>query len=56
MTLREILEAGILKPLKPLSPAQADKKRSHQQRLQQRVADERARSAAKVRDLKAEMP
>ncbi|MCJ2069334.1 hypothetical protein MKK75_11065 [Methylobacterium sp. J-030] len=56
MTLREILEAGIIKPIKPLTPAQAEKRRGRQQRLQQRVADERTRSAAKIRDLKAEMP
>ncbi|WP_267359497.1 MULTISPECIES: hypothetical protein [unclassified Methylobacterium] len=56
VTLQEIFEDGIVKPIKPLTPAQADKRRTRQQRLQQRVADERARSAAKVRELQSEMP
>ncbi|SDO59956.1 hypothetical protein SAMN05216360_12932 [Methylobacterium phyllostachyos] len=56
MTLREILEGGIIKPVKPLTPKQAEKRADRRQQVQQRIADERTRSAAKIRDLKTEMP
>lgn len=52
----EIAEGEAIKPEKPLTPAQTNKRNERARRTQQRIADERARSAAKVRDLRADLP
>jgi hypothetical protein len=61
MRLYEIIyatleEAEAVVPEKPLTPAQMSKRNERARRTQQRIADERARSAAKVRDLRADLP
>lgn len=49
-------EAEAIQPEKPLSPAQANRRNERARRTQQRIADERARSAKKLRDLRADLP
>lgn len=64
MRLRDILgpaafeldEGEAVAPEKPLTPAQARKRSEQARRTQQRMADERARSAARLRDLRADLP
>jgi hypothetical protein len=56
MRLSEILEGGTIKPIKPLTPEQTNKREDRRRRQQQRITDERARSAARVRDLQTDMP
>lgn len=52
----EIAEGEAIKPEKPLTPAQTNKRNERARRTQQRITDERARSAARVRDLRADLP
>lgn len=63
MRLRDILgpapsieEGEAISAEKPLTPAQMRKRAERTSRTQQRMADERARSAAKLRDLRADLP
>lgn len=49
-------EAEAVAPEKPLTPEQMRKRSERARRTQQRMADERARSAAKLRDLRADLP
>lgn len=61
MRYREIIateatsEAGIIKPEKPLTPAQASREAERKGGIQKRIRDERTRSAQKVRDLCAKL-
>lgn len=52
----ELDEGEAVGPTPPLTPAQARKRSERVSRTQQRMADERARSAAKLRDLRADLP
>jgi hypothetical protein len=55
MTYREIIEA-VRAHRKPLTPDQLSKRNEKQRRTQQKMADERARSAAKLKDLSGDLP
>lgn len=48
-------EGGTIKPVGPLTPDQARKRAAKQASLQQRLRDEQARHAAKLRDLRGRM-
>lgn len=56
MQYRDIIEAGASGIRKPLSAEQLAKRNERMRKTQQRIADERAKSAAKVRDLKSDLP
>ena len=56
MRYREIIEASESGIIKPLSPEQLTRRNERMRKTQQRIADERTKSAAKVRDLKTDLP
>jgi hypothetical protein len=55
MRYREIIETSAGGILKPLSPEQLAKRNDRIRQTQQRIADERTKSAAKVRELKSDL-
>jgi hypothetical protein len=61
MRYREIIaaeaafEAGIVKPIKPLTPAQNNREAEKKAGIQKRIRDEKTSSAQKVRDLCAKL-
>jgi len=48
-------EAGIIKPKKPLTPAQSDREAKRKSKIQGRIQDVRSSSAQKLKDLSAEL-
>lgn len=56
MRYREIIEASESGIIKPLSPEQLARRNERMRKTQERIADERTKSAAKVRDLKTDLP
>lgn len=55
MTYRDIIEA-VRAHRQPMTPEQLAKRNERQRRTQQRIADERTKSAAKVKDLQQDLP
>ncbi|MGU3466878.1 hypothetical protein ACLBXO_18685 [Methylobacterium sp. C33D] len=61
MRYREIIaaeaatEAGLIKPKKPLTPAQARLKSERRAGIEKRIRDQQANSAQKVADLRDEL-
>ena len=49
----DVLDEGDI--IKPLNPEQARKRAARQARMQQKMRDEQARHAAKLRDLRSRM-
>lgn len=47
--------AGIIKPVKPLTPAQASQRAEHKAGIQKRIRDKQAASAREVADLRAKL-
>lgn len=48
-------EAGITKPKKPLTPAQASREAERKAGIQKRIRDQQAAAAQKIADLRAKL-
>lgn len=48
-------KAGIVEPLKPLTPAQADSEADRRAGIQKRIRDQQADAARKIADLRARL-
>jgi hypothetical protein len=48
-------EAGIIKPMRPLTPAQAAREAERKAKLQKRINDQESFAAEKLSDLRAEL-